>query len=149
MIGPRWFQIFSVGLGPAVVVGTMLVHVRGVDYTVLQPVGLSIVLFVAIPGTYAALLTVVAEHYLKKDGRFMTTSIWLAGVPLLLWLPLAPVLGVLVLGCVTVDVIRRTDPGAGTLRHPIWPWVGRVGMSVLSPSASVRLLRDDQAARPT
>jgi len=58
MIGPRWFQILSIGLGPAVVVGGVLVHVPGgVDFTVLQPVWLSIVLFMAIPGTYAALLT--------------------------------------------------------------------------------------------
>lgn len=68
MIGPRWFQILSIGLGPAVVVGGVLVHVPGgVDFTVLQPVWLSIVLFMAFPGD-AALLTVLAEHYLMELG---------------------------------------------------------------------------------
>lgn len=68
MIGPRWFQVLSVGGGPAVVVGSMLVHTDGVDFRLLQPTWLAIALFVAIPGVYAALLTVVSERVLRAVG---------------------------------------------------------------------------------
>jgi hypothetical protein len=39
MIGPRWFRVLSISIGPAVVVGEMLVHTDGVDFVVLDPVG--------------------------------------------------------------------------------------------------------------
>ena len=68
MIGPRWFQVLSVGGGPAVVVGSMLVHTDGVDFRLLQPAWLAIGLFVAIPGVYAAVLTLVAERLLRAVG---------------------------------------------------------------------------------
>ena len=48
MIGPRWFQVLSISLGPAVVVGALLVHPEGVDFTLLRPRWLAIALFVAI-----------------------------------------------------------------------------------------------------
>jgi len=68
MIGPRWFQVLSVGGGPAVVVGSMLVHTDGVDFRLLQPAWLAIGLFVGIPGVYAALLTLVAERLPRAVG---------------------------------------------------------------------------------
>jgi hypothetical protein len=93
LTGPRWFQILSVSVGPAVVVGSRLVHVEGVDFT-LDPVWLAIALFVAIPLAYAALLTVIAERWLAPEGWFMTARIWPAVSALVLWAPIAPVLGV-------------------------------------------------------
>ena len=68
MVGPRWFQVLSVGGGPAVVVGALIVHTDGVDFRLLHPTWLAIALFVAIPGVYAALLTVVAERVLRAVG---------------------------------------------------------------------------------
>lgn len=69
MIGPRWFQVLSISLGPAVVVGAMLVHTDGVDFISLRPTWLAIALFVAIPGLYAVLLTSICERWLHPDGR--------------------------------------------------------------------------------
>ena len=50
MIGPRWFRLTSYTVGPAVVVGSQIVHSTGVDFTVLDPPLLSIALFLLIPG---------------------------------------------------------------------------------------------------
>lgn len=33
MIGPRWFQVLSISVGPAVVMGSQIVHTNGVDFT--------------------------------------------------------------------------------------------------------------------
>jgi hypothetical protein len=141
MIGPRWFQILSVSLGPSVVVGSSLVHVDGVDFT-LRPVWLAIAMFVAIPGAYAALLTVVAERFLLPEGTFMTASIWLAVVPLLLWVPIAPVVGVLLLGLLAFEAVRRTPGGGAALRHPAWPWLVRGALAVVFTVSLVGLVRD-------
>lgn len=68
MIGPRWFQILSISLGASVIVGSVLVHTDGVDFTFLRPAWLAIALFVAIPGLYAVLLTVLCERRLHREA---------------------------------------------------------------------------------
>jgi hypothetical protein len=128
MIGPRWFQVLSVSVGPAVVVGAMIVHTDGVDFT-LEPVLLGVGLFVLVPGLYAAALTVLAERWLGTGGWFETASPWLAFLPFLLWVPLAPVLGVLLV-VVTVGELLRRSPGAlAVLRAPAWAWAGRAALT--------------------
>jgi hypothetical protein len=61
-LGPTWFRYASVALGAGVTVGAMIVH-DGVDFTVLQPAGLAIALFVAIPAAYAVLLQWLTERW--------------------------------------------------------------------------------------
>ncbi len=141
MIGPRWIQILSISVGPAVVVGSSLVHVDGVDFT-LQPVWLAVALFVVIPGVYAALLTVLAERWLSPGGRFMVSSFWLTVTPLLLWAPILPVLGGLLVGLVVFEAVRRTRTGEVVLSHPAWPWLGRGGLALLFTVSLAELFRD-------
>lgn len=145
MIGPRWFQILSISVGPAVVVGSSLVHVDGVDFTLLGPVWLAIAMFVVIPGVYAAILSVLAERWLAPDGRFTTSPFFLAVSPILLWVPIAPLLGALLLGSAVFELMRRTPGGAALLGHPAWPWLLRGALAVLFTVALVDLIRDTDA----
>lgn len=142
MVGPRWFQVLSISLGPAVVVGSMLVHVEGVDFTVLRPAWLGIAMFVAIPAVYAAVLTLLAERWLAPGSRFRSAPLWLALLPLLLWGPAAPVLGIVLALLVAAEALRRTSPGRTLLAHPAWPWVVRGGLAVLFVVALADLVRD-------
>ena len=105
MIGPRWFQVLSIGVGPAVVVGSMLVQTDGVDFRLLQPAWLAIGLFVAIPGVYAALLTLVAERLLRAVG--------LLSMPRL----------------VAGEMARRRKPSrqCSGLHGSAWPWCSPPG----------------------
>jgi hypothetical protein len=80
MVGPRWFQVLSISLGPAVVAGAGLVHTGGVDFTLLEPLWLAVALFVAIPGVFAAALTLVSEPLLARD-RPLPTRCWRRGWP--------------------------------------------------------------------
>jgi hypothetical protein len=136
MIGPRWFQVLSVATGAAVVVGSMLVHVDGVDFT-LEPVWLAIAMFVAIPFGYAALLTVLAERWLAAESLFMTAPVWLAVSPLVLWAPIAPALVVLLLVLAASASVPRT-----WRRQAVWPWLGRAALTVLFIVCLVDLVRD-------
>lgn len=49
LLGPSWFRRLTTALGSGIVVGSMLLHADGVDFTLLQPTWLAIGLFVALP----------------------------------------------------------------------------------------------------
>lgn len=127
-VGPHWFQVLSIAGGPAVVVGAAIVHTDGVDFRLLGPPWLTIGLFVAIPGVYAALLTLFAERLLEDDGWFAHAPIMLAAAPLAAWIPLAPLLGILVLLWASREAMRRTSRGATALSHPATAWAARLGL---------------------
>lgn len=56
LIGPTWFRRLTTGLAAAAVVGSMLIHADGIDFTLLQPTWLAIGLFVALPGVFGTLI---------------------------------------------------------------------------------------------
>ena len=131
MIGPRWFQVLSISLGPAVVVGALLVHPEGVDFTLLRPRWLAIALFVAIPGLYAVFLTVICERWLQPDGRFQKAARPAALAPLILWLPIAPGLLVGVLGWLVLELLRRQAATRALVEDPWGPWLARLALTVI------------------
>jgi hypothetical protein len=141
MIGPRWFEVLSISLGPAVVVGSQIVHTDGVDFT-LDPALLAIALFVLIPGIYAALLTFLGERWLAGDGPFVSSPWWVATLPLLLWAPIAPLLVVLVAGLAAFEAVRRTAAGASLLAHAVWPWLARATLGAVFAVSLVDLVQD-------
>ena len=54
--GPAWFRTASVALGATLVVGSMLVHADGVDFTRLEPVALAVVVGTTVLFFAAALI---------------------------------------------------------------------------------------------
>lgn len=80
--GPSWFRTASMTIGPAVVVGAMLVHTDGIDFHVLQPTWLAIALFVALPGVYALIVSWLTDRWTRPNAWAMRTSrAWMAGLP--------------------------------------------------------------------
>ena len=140
MIGPRWFQVGSIAGGPAVVVGAGIVHSDGVDFVLLEPLWLAIGLFLAIPAVYAALLTVVAERWLRTDGWAARAPLPLAVIPLVLLVPLAPLVAVMVALWALNEGLRRNDRFRAALGHPALPWVARAGLVVVFVVALVDLV---------
>lgn len=130
-VGPRWFQVLTIAGGPAVVVGAAIVHTDGVDFRLLGPPWLTIGLFVAIPGVYAALLTLSAERLLDENGWFAHAPILFAAAPLALWIPLAPLLGVLVILWASAEGVRRTPLGAAAIGHPVMARAARLGLAAI------------------
>lgn len=129
MIGPRWFRVMSVSLASGVVVGAVLVHTGGVDFTLLQPVPLTVGLFLGIPAVYAALLTLVAEHWLAKDGWPARGRLRSALATQLLWLPLLPLLPVLAGGWLVAQWAGRHLNPQG-LSRAVLSWLARAGLAL-------------------
>jgi len=142
MIGPRWFQVLSVAGGPAIVVGSMIVHTDGVDFRLLGPVWLAIALFVAIPGVYAALLTLLAERLIGVDGWAMRARFPVVAALLVLWAPLAPALALLAALWAALEALRRSHRLARPLAHPAVPWAGRASLVVVFLLSLIDLTQD-------
>ena len=139
MIGPRWFRLLSISVGAAVVTATQIVHTDGVDFTLLQPAGLAIALFVALPVVYVAVLSVWAESVIA--GERLTSRTWTA-VGLAVWLPFAPLLGGLVVGRLGLAGARRTRVLRAAVTSPLVPWLLRGALSVLFVVALASLVAD-------
>jgi hypothetical protein len=130
IIGPRWFRVLSVSLGAGVVVGAMIVHTDGVDFTVLQPVPLTVGLFVLIPVLYTALLALMAERWIAADGWFARSRLRMVLATLLLWLPLLPLLPVLAGLWLVLEWLRRhTVPPRWS--GPVLSWLARAVLGIV------------------
>lgn len=142
-IGPRWFQVLSICVGPAVVIGALIVHTDGVDFQLLEPTWLAIGLFIALPGLYAALLTLLAERMLHPGGWWERAPLLLAVAPLVLWIgPAAPLLVILAAGWVAREGLRRTHAGAVVVDHPALGWAARLGLAAIFTVGLLDLARD-------
>jgi hypothetical protein len=138
IIGPPWFRLLSISLGPAVVAGAIAVHTDGIDFHLLEPTWLAAALFIAIPGIYAALLHVIGERALERwhTGRL------LLGLGLAPWVLLFPVTLLLVAGFAIHRKLRHSPRGRSFLASP-WPaWTLRAGLTALFVLAVIDLRHD-------
>jgi len=80
--GPRWFRVLSMPVGATIVVGSMLVHSDGVDFTLLQPLWLAVAMTLAVPFLYTLLVAFLADRWLgDKPGVWQAmpaVAPWLA-----------------------------------------------------------------------
>jgi hypothetical protein len=65
-----------------------------------------------------------------------------AAAPLVLWIPLAPLLAVLVLLWASREGLRRTPRGASALTHPAMPCAARLGLAAIFVLSLVDLGKD-------
>jgi hypothetical protein len=141
-LGPPWFRTLSLSAGAAIVVGSMLVHTEGVDFTVLKPALLAVALFVAIPFGYVTLLIMLGERVLADDGWFNRAPAGRALIPLVAWIPLVPLVPLLAGGWVVREALRRHASGATMLRHPATSWASRLVLVAVLVAALVDLTGD-------
>lgn len=146
LVGPRWFQVSSLAGGAGVVVGAMLVHTDGIDFTAFDPPALPIVLFVAIPVIYVAALALLAERLMNAAWFLTADRRLLAGIIAALWALgalLLPVLLVVVAVWAVWQLVRPTVVGT-VVRSAIVGWVARALLAVMFAAAAMKLLSDVQ-----
>ena len=85
LFGPAWFRLVCVAAGAGVPVGNQIVHVDGVDFTLLQPPWLSVACFVAVPALYGVALHLVVERRLlsawpvpPRGPLLLVVVVWVA-----------------------------------------------------------------------
>ena len=92
-----------------------------------------------IPGAYAVLLMLLAERWLEPDGFLARRPLWVALLPLVALVPLAPFAVALALAWLALEAVRRRHggsvPGAEAAAR-----VGRVCLAALFVVALVRLV---------
>jgi hypothetical protein len=65
--GPTWAVAIGVSMASAAFNGAAIVHPDGVDFRLLDPLWLTVGLFVLIPGLWGATVVVVTERLLRCD----------------------------------------------------------------------------------
>lgn len=138
MVGPAWFRLLSISLGPGVVV-VVGVHTDGVDFTLLDPPALAAAMFVALPTLYVALLHLGAQRALRAH-RDLPRPLLLLG--LLPWVPLVPLTLVLVTGFLGLRALRARPGGRALLSHPAPGWILRGLLAAIFVFAISDLWRD-------
>jgi hypothetical protein len=145
LIGPRWFRRLTTAAGSGLVVGAMLVHRGGVDFTRLRPAGLAIALFVLVPGLYGAFIGPVQEYCDRPDcwlnrhrGRSWATRL----LALALIIPALPVFAVLFIVSLGWAAARNSMAGAPITLGPVAAVLARVPWVAIVAAGLVDLVRD-------
>jgi hypothetical protein len=122
--------------------GAVVVHTGGVDFTVLEPVALAIVMFVALNAGFGAAVAYLVSRASADDGWASRRSWWLLGPPLavLLYPPLLVVAAVAVAANLVADRLGARNPWWRGARE-----VASVVLVALFVAGAVDIARDTAA----
>lgn len=138
MTGPGWFRLASVSLGPAVVVGALVVGNEGVDFRVLHPVLLAAAIFIAVPAVYVVVLSRASERLLA--GSPLPAGVVALG--LVAWVSLLPIVPVVVVTLAVAVVLLGTHPGRRLGASSVLRWSLRGLLALVFVLAVLDLVRD-------
>jgi hypothetical protein len=128
LVGPRWFARACTVVGGTVMVGTVMVHEDGPDFTLLEPTWAAIALTLSVPLVYLLVVPPLVDRAVRRVDEQDARRPWLlAG--LAPWVvPLLPVAGLLVAGWVGLRAVATH--GSATVRRAA-PWAARAVLVVL------------------
>lgn len=127
-----------------IVGGALVIRPGGIDFTRLEPLGLAVAMFVALPAAYGFGVGVLAERFLAKESAFLRSRGWIAGLAALLPLPLFGPVGLsITVGVIAAVLLGRRAPavGAAWTSAPM-AWVGRAALVAVGVAAAIALVRD-------
>jgi hypothetical protein len=143
LIGPTWFRATTVGVTAGALVGSMILHADGVDFTRLHPLWLAVLFFLALPALVGALLLVLVDRASASGPAAVRGSRWWLPFILLVLAPggVAAVAAPVLLGGAVLVLLGRTvlprlhRSNAGTLAV-------RAAFLVIPVAAGLALRRD-------
>ena len=145
LIGPQWFRTATLSIGVATCFAALLADPEGVDFAVLDPPWLPLVLFWVLPLVHTAVFATLAERWLREDSWFMRSSDRVAWSTMLVWLlagvGLVVVLPLFLVAMITVAVWRRQVPRAV---GEVGRWAARAALVAVFCLGLAGLVRDVQ-----
>jgi hypothetical protein len=142
LIGPAWFRVVTCAAGSGAVVGSMLVHADGVDFTLLGPRWFAVLLFVLVPAIFGALVVPAVgwvEDPRSVVGRGRRRR-WMVPLAMVLVVPPTAVLLAFIAMPVTViSAVAASRPvrrlgstmAAGLVVRAAWLAIAVLGLVVL------------------
>jgi hypothetical protein len=147
LLGPQWARAATVGVTAGALVGSMVIHADGRDFTLLEPELLAVGLFIALPTLFGVLLVYAVDaaarpgHWTARGRRrrVLVPLVLLALVPqaIFVGLPVALVVALLLpLRRAFLERIRGSATGT---------FIVRAGFLVIPALSFVALARDVDA----
>lgn len=148
LLGPLWLRSTTCGLAAGAVVGSMIVHTDGVDFTVLGPRWFAIALFVAVPSLFGFLTPPGVEWAARPSGWFQSAPAKVAMLPLLVLLfpPLLVLVGLPAIALIgAAHAVGRSSFLSSLRRHPVTMWSVRAAWLGVTVLGAIALARDTAA----
>lgn len=147
LIGPLWLRRVTTGLTAGAIVGSMLIHADGVDFTALKPTWLAIGLFVALPALFGLAIGAAVDAVSRPTSwtarghrRWLLPAIAVGCFP-----PTLIVLGFALLPVGIWALTREFDVPKEIQRAPGLPLAIRSVLLIAAFVGLVALLNDIQA----
>jgi hypothetical protein len=127
-----------------IVGGATVIRPGRIDFTLLEPLGLAVVMFIVLPAVYGVAVSLLAERFLADDSAFGRSKAWIAGLVLLLPLGFFGVVGLAVLALILAAVLlgRAAPEIASVWTSPPVAWIGRIGLGAIAIVLGAELVRD-------
>ena len=139
---PEHLRPLSFGLLTGTIGGALIIRPDGIDFTLLEPLSLAVVMFVALPTVYGVAVSVIVE---KLDrSRALEHSRW-RWVAILTLIPLAPTgpLGLAFLLLLAIGIAaNRSGRVARFWRSAPVTWIARAGLAMSVAVSGWVLVRD-------
>jgi len=142
-VGPAWFRIATLTAGGTVVFGAILIHRGGVDFTLLDPDWLPVILFLVIPLVYVPVAAILTERWLRPTSWFSTADIRKVAAVLLVWV--GPLFWLPAIWLGTAYMVRRIGSLMSRPARSTAAWLARLGFGALGVVAFVALIADIDA----
>lgn len=112
LIGPRLLRRFTTAAASGAVVGSLLLHADGVDFSLLKPTWLAIGLFIALPALFGWVIGPAVDRVVQRDVRPVTVEgrawrRWIAPIVLVACFPPTLILVAVSAVLVTLSVTTR------------------------------------------
>jgi hypothetical protein len=131
------------GILGAMVGGAAIIRPDGIDFTALEPLWLAVAMFIAIPGLYGVMMSVVAESFLAHAERPRRFTGSLPALLPLTGLLIAGPFGLVLTAVAAVGwVLNRQLPMVALWDSPAVTWVGRAAL-LAAGVLSLRALVED------
>jgi hypothetical protein len=140
---PKRHRALAMGLFGGAVGGAAVIHPDGIDFVVLEPLWLAIVMFIALPALYGVAMSALCEALTARAEGGKETQAWVGAIlPLLAALVLGPI-GLLVIAVLGLGwVINRQVSLARLWRSQPVTWLGRTALVAIGTFAVVVLIGD-------